>query len=165
MENTNVPHTPTQAQVDANRLNAQKSTGPRSASGKAASSRNRLIHGLRSTKHILADENPEDFLLLLKDLYECFEPVGDAQQMLVLRIANDQWRLDRAIPLEAAIYRNRMQEIAAEHREAKRSTSKRSKPLRKEAGRRLNHPLPPTKTTASAMPSMPTAWRPTPSPN
>ena len=68
MKNTNEPRTPTEAQVNANRENAKKSTGPRTAEGKAASSRNRLLHGLRANKHILVDEDdPEDFLILLKD--------------------------------------------------------------------------------------------------
>lgn len=39
----------TQAQIEANRRNARKSTGPRSAEGKAASSRNAVTHGLTVT--------------------------------------------------------------------------------------------------------------------
>src|ERR1017187_1742558 len=48
MKNPNEPRTPSEAKINANRENAQKSTGPRSAEGKAASSRNRLLHGLRT---------------------------------------------------------------------------------------------------------------------
>jgi hypothetical protein len=58
MKNTNEPRTLTQAQIDANRENAKKSTGPRTAEGKAASSRNRLVHGLRANKHILIGRRP-----------------------------------------------------------------------------------------------------------
>ena len=36
----------TQKQIEANRRNARKSTGPRSASGKKRASRNALMHGL-----------------------------------------------------------------------------------------------------------------------
>jgi hypothetical protein len=38
----------TKRQIEANRRNAKKSTGPRTAEGKAKSSRNSLIHGLES---------------------------------------------------------------------------------------------------------------------
>jgi hypothetical protein len=112
MKDANEPRTPTPAQIDANRRNAQKSTGPRTAEGKTASSRNRLLHGLRANKHILLDEDPEEFLSLLKDLYDRFQPVGDGEEKLVLRIASDQWRLDRSFPMEAGIYRERLRMVA-----------------------------------------------------
>jgi hypothetical protein len=50
MQNTENPRTTTEAQINANRENAQKSTGPRTAEGKAASSRNGLKHGLRAVR-------------------------------------------------------------------------------------------------------------------
>jgi hypothetical protein len=95
MKKTNEPRTPTEAQINANRENAKKSTGPRTAEGKAASSRNRLLHGLRANKHILLDEDPEEFLFLLDDHLDRFQPVGASEENLVLRIAADQCRLDR----------------------------------------------------------------------
>jgi hypothetical protein len=124
MKKTNEPRTPTEAQIDANRENAKKSTGPRTTEGKAASSRGtlwvRLLHGLRANKHILLDEDPEDFLLLLKDLSDRFRPVGDGEEMLIKRIAADQWRLDRAFPMEAGIYRERLDAVAAMDHSRKR---------------------------------------------
>src|ERR1019366_4717884 len=113
MKKSNEPRTLTEAQINANRRNSQKSTGPRSAEGKTASSRNRLVHGLRANKHILLDEDPEEFLFLLKDLYDRFQPAGDGEEKLVLRIASDQWRIDRSFPMEAGIYRERLQVVAA----------------------------------------------------
>ena len=113
MKNTDEPRTPTEAQIEANRRNAQKSTVPRTAEGKAASSRNRLLHGLRANKHILLDEDPAEFLLLVHDHFDRFQPVGPAEEKLVLRIAADQWRLDRNIPMEAGIYRERFRTLAA----------------------------------------------------
>jgi hypothetical protein len=113
MEKTNEPRTLTEAQINANRENAKKSTGPCTAEGKAKSSRNRLLHGLRANKHILLDEHPEDFLLLLKSLDDTFRPVGEAEEMLVTQIAADQWRLDRALPMEAGIFRERLEYVAA----------------------------------------------------
>ena len=49
----------TEAQINANRRNAQKSTGPRSPEGKAATSRNALKHGLCAEKHLLVDEDDD----------------------------------------------------------------------------------------------------------
>src|ERR1022692_3838684 len=83
MNNPNEPRTPIEAQINANRENAKKSTGPRTAEGKAASSRNRLLHGLRANKHILLDEDPEEFLFLLDDHLDRFQPVGASEENLV----------------------------------------------------------------------------------
>src|SRR5580698_8926844 len=108
----NEPRTLSIARIDANRENAKKSTGPRTPEGKAASSRNRLVHGLRANKHILiGDDNPADFLLLLQSLDRTFRPVGEAEEMLVTQIAHDQWRLDRALPLEAGIFRQCLESV------------------------------------------------------
>ena len=101
-----------EAQTKANRENAQKSTGPRSPEGRAASSRNSLTHGLTANDHLLATEDPEEFLVLLKDLYDRFHPVGPGEEKLVQRIAGNQWRLDRAFAMEAGIFRNRLRELA-----------------------------------------------------
>ena len=131
---TDQPRTATEAQIKANRQNAKKSTGPRSAQGKAASSRNGLTHGLSANKHILLDEHPEEFLLLLKDLYDRFRPIGLGEEKLVQRIANDQWRLDRAIPMEAGIYRQRLEAVAADDyfRKQERVNHRRNHQLRPE---------------------------------
>ena len=114
MTNPNEPRQTSQARIDANPHNPKKSTGPRSPAGKAASSRNRLLHGLRANKHILLDDdNPEDFLLLLKDLDNTFRPVGEAEEMLATRIAADMWRLEHALPLEAGIFRQCLEGVDA----------------------------------------------------
>jgi hypothetical protein len=113
MKQTDHPPAPTAAQINANRENAKKSTGPRTAAGKEASSRNGLKHGLSGDKHILPGGNPEEFLLLVKDLYDNLRPVGLGEEKLVQRIAADQWRLDRTLPMEAAIYRQCLEAVAA----------------------------------------------------
>jgi hypothetical protein len=112
MMQPNEPRTLSIARIDANRENAKKSTGPRTPEGKAASSRNRLVHGLRANKHILiGDDNPADFLLLLQSLDETFRPVGEGEEMLITQIAHDQWRLERALPMDAAIFRQRLEAV------------------------------------------------------
>ncbi len=114
MKNKKTPRTPSQAQMDANRRNAQHSSGPRTQAGKAASSRNRLVHGLRANTHILLDEDPADFQALLDDLLTRFQPSGEGEEQLVLRIAASQWRLARAFPIEAGLLRERSRILAAE---------------------------------------------------
>lgn len=104
--------TATAAQIRANRENAKKSTGPRTAEGQAVSSRNGLTHGLSANTHILPGEDPEDFLALLKDLFDRFRPVGQGEEKLVLRIAAGQWRLDRAFPIEAGICREESRRLS-----------------------------------------------------
>jgi hypothetical protein len=51
---------PTQAQLNANRLNAQKSTGPTSPEGKATSSLNALKSGIDAWSHIIPGEDPAE---------------------------------------------------------------------------------------------------------
>jgi hypothetical protein len=51
-----------EAKIKANRENAKKSTGPRSPAGKAASSRNRLDHGLCAETNFLPSEDPAEFV-------------------------------------------------------------------------------------------------------
>ncbi|HXM42687.1 MAG TPA: hypothetical protein VN924_15660, partial [Bryobacteraceae bacterium] len=112
--------TATEAQINANRENATKSTGPRTPEGKNASSRNGLTHGLCANKHMLSDEDPEEFLILLKDHYDRFRPVGAGEEKLVQRIAAAQWRLDRTLPMEAGIYRERFRSVDREDAERQR---------------------------------------------
>ena len=116
MERTNHPPAPTEAQINANRENAKKSTGPRTTAGKEASSRNGLKHGLCAGKHLLPGEDPEDFLALVNDLLNTFRPVGEGEEKLVLRIAADQWRLDRVFPMEAGIFRDRFHDVATKEK-------------------------------------------------
>src|ERR1019366_6251530 len=58
-------------------------------------------------------EDPADFLFLLHDHLDRFQPVGPGEETLVLRIANDQWRLRRAFTMEPGIHRDRFHDVAA----------------------------------------------------
>src|ERR1039457_5876790 len=141
MKKSNEPRTLTEAQINANRENAKKPPGPRTAEGKAASSRNRLLHGLRANKHILLDEDPEEFLFLLQDLLDRFRPVGPGEEKLVLRIVNDQWRLDRALPAEAGIYRDRFHDVAQ-----KEEVRQQLYDIKTRAAEKYGDPVPPPPT-------------------
>jgi hypothetical protein len=91
-----------EAQIEANRRNAQRSTGPRSPEGKAAASRNAVRHGLTSAQLILFDERPDDFERFYDDLRTAHAPADAAEDGLVERIAMVSWRLRRVWRAEAA---------------------------------------------------------------
>ncbi len=58
----------TQKQIEANRRNAQKSTGPRTPEGRAAVHLNGVTHGLTAETLVLPGEDQSDFAVLLADL-------------------------------------------------------------------------------------------------
>jgi hypothetical protein len=96
--------TMTPKQIEANRRNAQKSTGPRTEEGKLRSAMNATIHGLTANALILEndpDERIEDFMKLHGELIVSLKPVGQLEQLLVGRIAVGHWRLNRAYRYEA----------------------------------------------------------------
>jgi hypothetical protein len=92
----------TTAQIEANRLNAQSSTGPTSSEGKAKSSLNALSHGFYSKHLLLPDEDPAELELLRSSLIESYQPEDGAELLLVERIISSQWKLQRLNKLEAA---------------------------------------------------------------
>ena len=92
-------------QIDANRRNAQRSTGPRTAAGKARSSANALRHGLTAAKAmVLPDESAEAFERFRDGVAADLDPQGMLQAALAQRIATLLWRLDRAARLEAELF-------------------------------------------------------------
>lgn len=90
------------SKANANRRNAKRSTGPRSAAGKARSSSNALNHGVLSRHLLLPDEDPAEWAALLGRLLDELSPVGTLEQTLVERIAVALWRQRRVIMAETA---------------------------------------------------------------
>jgi len=93
-----------QSKIDANRANAQKSTGPRTAEGKAKSSRNSTVHAFTSESPLLPDEDPADLQTLCDAYFADLSPEGQAEEDLVERIAVAQYRLRRVPLLEAGFF-------------------------------------------------------------
>ena len=91
-------------QIEANRANAKHSTGPKSSEGKSVAAKNATKHGLLAIDAVLPDENYEDYLSLLSDLTEEFQPSGVIETSCVGRIANSLWRLERIGRLETGLY-------------------------------------------------------------
>ena len=98
-------------QAQANRLNAKKSTGPRTELGKARSSRNSLKHGLTSREIVIGDEDPREFEELVEGLMADFRPSTTVVSELVQRLAGLLWRLRRVPVLEAALMQARLEEV------------------------------------------------------
>ena len=93
----------TKKQIQANRQNAQKSTGPKTPEGKAAVRLNALKHGLLSQDVILSDENEEALWILAENLRAQLAPVGELEMLLVDRIIASTWRLRRLLRIEVDI--------------------------------------------------------------
>lgn len=92
----------TQSQIDANRQNAQRSTGPKTPTGKARSSRNAIRHGLSTTQlTVMPAENQADLDALAHNIRDEFKPEGDAQTYFVEQMIQSRWRLLRIQRLEA----------------------------------------------------------------
>ena len=109
-----MPKRVTNRQINANRRNARKSTGPKTAEGKRRSSRNALKHGLLAREVVIREgdgaETQADFDALLADLCDELRPKGIIEETLVERIATCYWRLRRAQRYEVGAIRNSLDE-------------------------------------------------------
>ena len=90
----------TAAQVLANQANAQRSTGPTTDEGKAASARNNFRHGLASGQLIVPGEDPAEFEALAEGLFNEHQPGTTTEENLVLCMAQHFWLGQRAIRLQ-----------------------------------------------------------------
>lgn len=87
-------------QLEANKQNALKSTGPRTPEGKAIVALNPIKHGLLSKEVLLAHEDEDSLVELGKRLRQLLAPVGELEIMLVDRIIAAMWRLRRMLRIE-----------------------------------------------------------------
>jgi hypothetical protein len=92
----------TSKQVEANRKNGARSTGPKTPAGKAASSGNSRKTGLLSRELILPGESREEFDALFDQLILEHKPVGVLEISLLERVAVAMWRQRRMVRAERA---------------------------------------------------------------
>ena len=99
------------AKVEANRRNAQRSTGPKSEDGKRNSRNNAFKHGILSSDLIITTgqgaEDSDEFAELLDALRLDLSPFGKLEEILVEKIAICFWRQKRALRCEAGLVRRR----------------------------------------------------------
>lgn len=93
----------TSAQMAANQLNAQKSTGPKSTTGKQVSSMNAVTHGIFVTNPIAEGENVDEFNQLSDAVISVYNPVDFIEEVLVEKIIYALWRQKRARSAETAM--------------------------------------------------------------
>src|SRR5215475_3391797 len=89
------------AQIEANRLNAALSCGPKTPTGRSNSSRNHLKFGLFSTLNCVRPEETAEYNKLSKALWKDLNPVGTVEQILAVEIVRAAWRLHRCTVAEA----------------------------------------------------------------
>jgi hypothetical protein len=91
-------------QIEANRRNALKSTGPTTLEGKERSRRNAVRHGLTAETVIAALEDAEDYEAFEAAVISDYDAESAVERELVLRLASVLWRLRRATGIETAIF-------------------------------------------------------------
>jgi hypothetical protein len=97
-------------QIEANRRNALKSTGPKTEAGKEQARRNAVRHGLTAETVIGSLEDAEDHRQFEAAVIADYDAQSAVERELVLRLASVLWRLRRATTLETGLF-----EIQAEH--------------------------------------------------
>ena len=91
-------------QHQANRLNAQHSTGPTTPAGKEAIRFNALTYGLRTRVTILPDENAADYSQLWDELEADWQPQTRTERCYLETMVTSQWLLRRVAESEQQIY-------------------------------------------------------------
>ena len=104
-------------QIEANRHNALKSTGPRTDAGKRTARCNAVRHGLTAETVIGALEDAEDYKAFEAAIAADYDAQSAVERELVLRLASLLWRLRRATTMETGLF-----EIQAEHLSSYRQT-------------------------------------------
>jgi hypothetical protein len=91
-------------QIEANRRNAQKSTGPRSPEGKAASRLNALKHGVFADEPVIIGEETDAFHAIRQAFLDRFQPAGVEEETLVYNLIRNAWLLDRFSAVEIGLW-------------------------------------------------------------
>src|SRR5580692_7761426 len=111
-------------QIEANRRNARKSTGPTTEEGKQRSRCNAVRHGLTAETVIRALEDAEDYKAFEAAIIADYDAQSAVERQLVLRLASLLWRLCRATTMETGLF-----EIQADHLSGFRQARQVQQPL------------------------------------
>jgi hypothetical protein len=94
----------TQRQIEANRLNAQASTGPRTPEGKAVSSQNALKSGLDADSQFVYGEDRNDLITLQHEYEARFQPATPEERFQLDTMLRSEWILRRLFRAEAHLW-------------------------------------------------------------
>jgi hypothetical protein len=100
-------------QIEANRRNAQKSTGPTTVDGKQRSRINALRHGLTAETVIGVLESAEDYVAFETAVMAEYDPQSVIARELVARLASLLWRLRRATAIETGLFEMQADPLAS----------------------------------------------------
>ena len=100
----------TRAQRRAARINSQKSTGPRTETGKSSSSLNAVRHGLCSQQALLPGEDAEALADLSREFHKSSKAVGPLELYCVERMILCYWRMRRIGAIEVEILQSTVEE-------------------------------------------------------
>src|ERR1700691_4529686 len=92
-------------QIEANRQNARRSTGPNTQEGKLRSRRNAVRHGLCAETVIEIVEDSDDYRGFEAAVIADYDARTAVERELVLRLASLLWRLRRASAIETDLLR------------------------------------------------------------
>jgi hypothetical protein len=105
-------------QIEANRRNARKSTGPATEDGKQRSRCNAVRHGLTAETVIGALEDAEDYQAFEAAIVADYDAQSAVERELVLRLASLLWRLRRATTMETGLFEMQADQLR-EYRQAR----------------------------------------------
>ena len=91
-------------QIESNRRNALKSTGPKTDSGKQRASQNAVRHGLTAETIITLLEDPDDYRAFELAVTADYEAETAVERELILRVASLLWRLRRTTSIETGLF-------------------------------------------------------------
>jgi hypothetical protein len=100
----------TQAQIEANRRNSQKSTGPATDAGKAASSLNALKTGIYAESLLIHGESAETLDDLAREYQTTCLPVGPREQAVVSTLIHSDWLLRRMRRIESLLWNEKAEQ-------------------------------------------------------
>jgi hypothetical protein len=113
--------------IEANRRNAQLSTGPVTEEGKLKSRRNALRHGLTAETVIDALEDAEDYAAFELAVTADYDARSAVERELVLRLASSLWRLRRVTAIEAGLFKEQARQLLGACRRRQRGRQKISR--------------------------------------
>src|SRR6202011_356544 len=93
----------TLSQIEGNRRNSAKSTGPSSVLGKAVSSMNAFQSGIHADSSIITGEDPDELILLAESFYRDHPPQSAIERALLDNVVRDAWLLTRFARIDAEL--------------------------------------------------------------
>jgi hypothetical protein len=94
----------TEKQIEANRINALKSTGPRTEEGRAFSRLNSYKHGLTGHLLVMTDDEREAHDTFVAGIVDSLKPADALERQLAHSIADGYWRINRVSAIESNFF-------------------------------------------------------------